>query len=108
MRPPIVETEQSTSAGSMKQSVSMTSLPPSNGQQEISDMGLAKLRLERPYNSLKVMKFQILNTMLLIITMKVCRPVYAFPFPFFSRLFTILVLILKSSFKNCFLIVSKI
>lgn len=56
MRPPIAETTEQTTtmAGSMKQSVSMTSLPPSNGQQEISDMGLAKLRFERPYNSLKV------------------------------------------------------
>lgn len=45
--------QQHGNTGSMKLSVSMTSLPP-NGQQEISDMAMANLRQERPYNSLKV------------------------------------------------------
>lgn len=44
---------QTQTPGSMKQSVSMTSLPPP-GPQEVSDMAVAKMRLERPYNSLKV------------------------------------------------------
>lgn len=44
---------QTQTSGSMKQSVSMTSLPPP-GPQEVSDMAVAKMRLERPYNSLKV------------------------------------------------------
>ncbi|KAG4070690.1 hypothetical protein HA402_013610 [Bradysia odoriphaga] len=43
---------QSQAPGPMKQSVSMTSLPPP-GPQEVSDMAVAKMRLERPYNSLK-------------------------------------------------------
>ncbi len=47
---------QTPGSGSMKQSVSMTSLPPP-GPQEVSDMAVAKMRLERPYNSLKVSFF---------------------------------------------------
>lgn len=48
-----MESQTQTPGGSMKQSVSMTSLPPP-GPQEVSDMAVAKMRLERPYNSLKV------------------------------------------------------
>lgn len=49
------EKQSNTSTSPMKQSVSLTSLPPSPGQQDVADLSIAaKLRIERPYNSLKV------------------------------------------------------
>lgn len=51
----LVENQNMSSASPMKQSQSLNSLPPSNGQQDVSDITVAaKLLIERPYNSLKV------------------------------------------------------
>lgn len=50
MKPP---TEENTQQCSMKTSQSMTSLPPPN-ESYGGSAELARLRIERPYNSLKV------------------------------------------------------
>lgn len=48
--------QQILSTSPMKQSVSLTSLPPStsHGAADVSDSSVAKIFIERPYNSLKV------------------------------------------------------
>lgn len=48
--------QQILSTSPMKQSVSLTSLPPptSHGTADVSDSSVAKIFIERPYNSLKV------------------------------------------------------
>uniref|UniRef100_A0A1B0D324 Uncharacterized protein n=1 Tax=Phlebotomus papatasi TaxID=29031 RepID=A0A1B0D324_PHLPP len=52
MKPPTVETSQTQqSTCAIKPSLSMTSLPPPNGQHESGE--LARLRIDRPYHSLK-------------------------------------------------------
>ncbi|XP_059619344.1 klarsicht protein [Phlebotomus argentipes] len=52
MKPPAVETsQQQQSTCAIKPSLSMTSLPPPNGQHESGE--LARLRIDRPYHSLK-------------------------------------------------------
>lgn len=51
------------STSPMKQSVSLNSLPPPNGSQDVLDMAVAaKLIIERPYNSLKVSGFIVKNS----------------------------------------------
>lgn len=55
--------QQILSTSPMKQSVSLTSLPPStsHGMADVSDSSIAKIIIERPYNSLKV-KYTLCST----------------------------------------------
>lgn len=76
--------DSSSSLSNIKTSLSMTSLPPDE-KQESRDGINAKLKVERPYNSLKVRKFSIL--LLILITVFPFRFYCGFVFWFFCCLF---------------------